>query len=120
MVMSAVPWHPSRLRVCVDLSCLWFTSLSHLAEGTSQGSHSYCRSCSPGGDGTDTPRGTECQAEGQQCPHGQWDGDIQGFLTEGCHQGERTMNSGIEKRTVETKQGVVVETSGVLGTEEQV
>lgn len=36
-MMNAVPWNSSRLRVGTDLSCLWFMSLSHLAEGPEPG-----------------------------------------------------------------------------------
>lgn len=36
-VMNAVPQYSSRLRVGTDLSCLWFMSPSHLAEGPEPG-----------------------------------------------------------------------------------
>lgn len=41
----------------------------------------WIQHCSPGGSGTDTLGETEIQAEGQQCPQGQWDGYILDFLT---------------------------------------
>lgn len=73
-VMNAVPWNSSRLRVGTNLSCLWFVSLSHLAEGPEPG-FPQLLIANPAAQEADTLRETEC-------PQHKWVGDIQGFPAE--------------------------------------
>lgn len=94
MEMNAGPWCSSRLRVGTDLSCLWFMSLSHLAEGPERGFPQLWLILQARRK-ADTLREIECQAEGQHCCQHKWVGDIQGFRT-GLPPGD----SGMEKGTV--------------------
>lgn len=97
MVMNVVPWNSSRLRVGTDLSCLWFMSLSHLAEGPGPG-FPQLSIANPAAQEANTLSETECQAEGRHCPQHKWVGDIQGFPT-----GLLPGSSRMEKGTVQIK-----------------